>query len=56
MSVESEKVKMKDLLEGIDPDFILGDRSYGKGGVKLLHVVKNGENCENSVKFQKLEK
>lgn len=46
MAIESETVKMHELVQGKDPDFVLGDRSYGKGGVKILHVVKNGENCD----------
>lgn len=25
-----------------NPNYILEDHSYGKGGVKLLHLVRNG--------------
>lgn len=42
-SVESVIVKMKELVKGNDPDVVIADRSYGKGGVKILHVVKDGE-------------
>lgn len=44
---------MHDLVTGTSPDYVLGDRSYGKDGVRILHVVKNGEilwkfvNCVN---------
>jgi hypothetical protein len=26
----------------VKSDFVMQDHSYGKGGVKILHVVKNG--------------
>lgn len=53
---ESEvKLNMKDLVAGTNPDFVLGDRSYGKSGVKILHVVKNGELKLNFFSWEKIE-
>lgn len=34
---------MHELVKGTNPNYILGDRSYGKSGVRILHVVKEGE-------------
>ena len=34
---------MHELVKGTNPNYILGDRSYGKSGVRILHVVKDGE-------------
>lgn len=39
-------LKMKELVTGNDPNFVLGDKSYGKSGVKILHVSKNGKNSK----------
>lgn len=33
---------MHELVKGTNPNYVLGDRSYGKNGVRILHVVKDG--------------
>lgn len=31
-----------------NPNYVLEDHSYGKGGVKLLHLVRNGKQVKKS--------
>lgn len=38
----ASELTMHELVKGTSPDFVLGDRSYGKSGVRILHVVKEG--------------
>lgn len=33
---------MHELVKGTNPNYVLGDRSYGKSDVRILHVVKDG--------------
>lgn len=35
--------EMHELVKGTNPNYVLGDRSYGKSDVRILHVVKDGE-------------
>lgn len=41
------KTMVNELANGTDPKLVLGDRSYGKSGVRILHVVKNGKNLNH---------
>lgn len=42
---------MHDIVKGTSPDYVLGDRSYGKSDVRILHVVKEGEKLQNLVQI-----
>lgn len=44
---EIERISMPEVFEttSVNPNFSLDDRFYGKGGIKVLHVSKNGKDC-----------
>lgn len=44
---------MHELVKGTNPNYVLGDRSYGKSGVRILHVVREGKNKKAECEWKK---